>query len=92
VKYRLGDMLFAAVEELPSGAVSEPIADKAAIHIVQVLKNTRPVPLGYEASRPRVFTDFKEAAQMRLLEATMAFLRSRATILIAKDYAGIYKP
>ena len=46
VKYRLGDMLFAAVEELPSGAVSEPVADKAAIHIVQVLKNTRPVPLG----------------------------------------------
>ena len=50
------------------------------------------MPLGYEASRPRVFTDFKEAAQMRLLEATMAFLRSRASILIAKDYAGIYKP
>jgi hypothetical protein len=92
VKYRLGDMLFAAVEELPGGAVSAPIADKTAIHIVQVVKNSRPVPLGYEASRPRVFTDFKEAAQMRLLEATMAFLRGRASILIAKDYAGIYKP
>jgi hypothetical protein len=92
VKYRLGDVLFAAVEELPSGTVSEPIADMAAIQIVQVVKNTRPVPLGYEASRPRVFTDFKEAAQMRLLEASMTFLRGRATILIAKDYAGIYKP
>ena len=92
VKYRLGDRLFAAVDELPGGAVSEPIADQAVIHIVRVVKNTRPVPLGYEASRPRVFTDFKAAAQMRLLEATMAFLRSRATILIAKDYAGIYKP
>ena len=92
VKYRLGDGLFAAVEALPGGAVSEPVADEAAIHIVQVVKNTRPVPLGYEASRPRVFTDFKEAAQMRLLEATMAFLRSRATILIADDYADIYKP
>jgi parvulin-like peptidyl-prolyl isomerase len=92
VKYRLGDALFAAVEQLPSGAVSEPIADQTAIHIVQVVKNTRPVPLGYEASRPRVFTDFKAAAQLRLLEATMAFLRSRATILMAKDYADIYKP
>jgi hypothetical protein len=39
-----------------------------------------------------VFTDFKAAAQLRLLETTMTFLRSRATILIAKDYAGIYKP
>jgi hypothetical protein len=29
---------------------------------------------------------------MRLLEASMTFLRGRATILIAKDYAGIYKP
>ena len=92
VKYRLGDVLFAAVEELPGGGVSAPIADKTAVHVVQVIKNTRPVPLGYEVSRPRVFTDFKEAAQMRLLEANMAFLRSRATILIAKDYAGIYKP
>jgi hypothetical protein len=91
-KYRLGDLLFAAVEQLPSGAVSEPIVDQTVIHIVEVVKNTRPVPLGFEASRPRAFTDFKEAAQLRLLGATMAFLRSRATILIAKDYAGIYKP
>jgi hypothetical protein len=92
VKYRLGDLLFAAVEALPSGGVSEPIEDKATIQIVQVIKNTRPVPLGFEASRPRVFSDFKDEAQSRLLEATMAFLRSRATILIADDYAGIYKP
>jgi len=92
VKYRLGDALFDTVKDLPGGAISEPLASKDGVHIIQVVKNSRPVPLGYDASRPKVFTDFKKAARLRLLEATMAFLRHRSSILIAKDYAGLYKP
>jgi parvulin-like peptidyl-prolyl isomerase len=91
-KYRLGDSLFAAVKDLAPGQVSEPVALADGIHVVQVVKNGKPVPLGYKASRPQVFSDYRSDAQARLVDSTMAFLRARSKILIAKDYAGRYKP
>jgi parvulin-like peptidyl-prolyl isomerase len=91
-KYRLGDALFAAVKDLAAGQVSEPMALADGIHVVQVVKNGKPLPLGYEASRPQVFSDYRSDAQAHLVESTMAFLRARSKILIAKDYAGRYKP
>jgi len=91
-KYRLGDALFAAVRELDDGGVSAPVTLPDGIHIVLMVKNAKPVPLGYAASRSQVFSDYRDSAQHRLLEATMAFLRRRSTILIAPDYAGRYSP
>jgi hypothetical protein len=92
VKYRLGDALFAAIRDLSSGEVSAPVAAKDGIHVVQMIKNDKPVPLGYEAARPRVFSDYNDAAQARIMDSTMKFLRGRAKILIGADYAGDYRP
>jgi len=92
VKYRLGDALFAAVRTLSDGEVSAPMTLPDGIHIVLMVRNGRPVPLGYAAARTQVFSDYRNFAQARLLEGTMAFLRHRATILIAADYAGRYRP
>ncbi|MBB6096496.1 hypothetical protein HNQ60_005418 [Povalibacter uvarum] len=92
VKYRLGDVLFAQVEHLSAGAVNEPVRLGDAIHIVQVVSNTRPVPLAYPIARAQVATDFKMFEHERSLNATLTFLRGRSTILIADDYAADYKP
>jgi hypothetical protein len=92
VKYRLGDALFDAVAGLDDGGISAPFPQADGVHIVIVVKNAKPVPLGYEASRAQVFSDYRDDAQARLLEATMAFLRGRSSILIASDYADRYKP
>ncbi len=91
-KYRLGDTLFDAVKDLDAGQVSAPVTLKDGIHVVLMVKNTKPVPQGYEASRKAVFSDYNNAAQARLLAATLKFLRDRSKILIAPDYAADYKP
>ncbi|WP_161965807.1 peptidylprolyl isomerase [Steroidobacter cummioxidans] len=92
VKYRLGDALFAQVRELHSGQVSDPQPVGSDVHIVQVLKNEMPQPLSFEAAADQVLTAYKEAEQMRLMEATIKFLRSKSSIVIAKDYASDYQP
>jgi parvulin-like peptidyl-prolyl isomerase len=92
VKYRLGDALFAVVSRLSDGDVSDPIAASDGIHIIKMMKNNRPIPLDFAAARAQVLSDYNTAAQTHLLDATAKFLRSRAKILIADDYAGDYRP
>ncbi len=93
VEYRLGDSLFAAVRDLSAGEISAPMAAKdGRMHIVQMVKNDKPVALSFAVARPQVLADFNDAAQTRIMDSTMKFLRSRAKILIGADYAGDYKP
>lgn len=90
-KIHLGDPLFEVALKLKEGTVSEPLLAADGIHIVKVIKNKVPVPLTFERARLQVMSDFKDAQQTRLMEATMKFLRGRSKILIATDY-GDYKP
>jgi len=93
VEYRLGDSLFAGVRDLSAGEISAPVAAKdGRMHIVQMVKNDKPVALSFAVARPQVLADFNDAAQTRIMDSTMKFLRSRAKILIGADYAGDYKP
>ncbi len=91
-KYRLGDALFAASEMLPAGALSNPVAANDGIHVIQMFANSRPVPLDFKAARAQVLSDYDEAARTRLMDNTLKFLRDRATLLVAKDYASDYRP
>jgi parvulin-like peptidyl-prolyl isomerase len=92
IKYRLGDSLFAAISGLAGGELSVPVAGKGGVHIVQMIKNDKPVPLSFEVARPQVYADYNDAAQTRIMDSTMKFLRGRAKILIAPDYSGDYSP
>jgi parvulin-like peptidyl-prolyl isomerase len=91
-KYRLGDTVFDAVRDLSAGQVSDPISASDGVHVVQMLQNDKPVPLSFERARVQVLSDYKKAAEQRLLEATMQFLRTRSKIMIASDYARDYQP
>jgi parvulin-like peptidyl-prolyl isomerase len=90
-KIHLGDALYAEALKLKEGEVSEPVHTSDGIHVVKVIQNKVPVPLPFERARLQVMTDYKKAQQDRLLAATMKFLRERAKLLIADDYAD-YKP
>jgi hypothetical protein len=92
VKYRLGDALFAQVSGLADSEVAGPLELPDGLHVVLVVRNTRPVPQSFTDARAQVHTDYKDAMQARLLETTMKFLRERSKILIAKDYAADYVP
>ncbi len=92
VEYRLGNSLFAAIADLSAGEVSPPVAGKDGTHIVQMIKNDKPIPLSFAVARPQVLADFNDAAQSRIMDSNMKFLRGRAKILIGPDYAGDYKP
>jgi parvulin-like peptidyl-prolyl isomerase len=90
-KIHLGDALYAEALKLKEGEVSEPVHTSDGIHVVKVIQNKVPVPLPFERARLQVMTDYKKAQQERLLAATMKFLRARAKVLLAGDYAD-YKP
>jgi parvulin-like peptidyl-prolyl isomerase len=92
VKYRLGEQLFAHVQELKAGQISEPLQVGSAVHIVQVIKNETPQPLSFEAAGDQVLTQYKDAEQARLMDATIKFLQSKSSIVIARDYASDYQP
>ena len=91
-KIHLGDKIYAQVVNLNAGQVTDPIRTDNGYHVVQMMKNTRPVPLSYARARSQVLTDYKNEEQARLMNNTVSFLRNRSKILIAKDYLGDYNP
>ena len=62
-KVHLGETLFARVLMLNDGEVSEPVAGGDGIHIVQMIKNTKPLPLTFERVRSQVLTEYIAAAK-----------------------------
>jgi hypothetical protein len=82
-KIHLGDKIYEQVVNMKPGGITDPILWEGNYHVVQMLNNTRPVPLSYARARAQVLTDYKN---------TVSFLRNRSKILIAKDYAGDYNP
>ena len=92
LQYRLGAPLFNAIRGLAAGEVSAPVALADGIHVVQVDMNTRPKPYTFEQARAQISSDYNSEARDTRMANTVAFLRSRAKILIAPDYAADFKP
>ncbi len=84
-KIHLGDRLFGVAKGLANGAASSPIAQPDGIHLLQMVENKPPVPLGFDRARERVLSDFRGEAAQRLQTGDEKFLTKRANILIAKD-------
>lgn len=90
-KIHLGDALFATAMPLASGEVSAPAAADDGIHIIQMVKNVKPLPLTFARVRSQVLTDFNNAAKERLEDADERYLREKAEIQVADDYAEAYR-
>jgi hypothetical protein len=90
-RIHLGQELYEQVVKLNDGEVSEPVAAQDGVHIVQMVKNTRPLPLTFERVRSQVLNDFIMSEKRRLEDADLRYLRDKADILIADDYADAYE-
>jgi PPIC-type PPIASE domain len=90
-KIHLGEALYERVLELNDGDVSAPIAGADGIHVVQMVKHVKPLPLTFDRVRSQVLNDYVTAEKKRLEDADLRYLRDKADILIADDYAADYE-
>jgi parvulin-like peptidyl-prolyl isomerase len=90
-KIHLGEPLYERALKLNDGEVSAPVVAGDGIHVVQMVKQVRPAPVTFERVRGQVLTDYISAAKKRLEDADLRYLRDKADILIAEDYAADYE-
>ncbi|MBV8536494.1 MAG: peptidyl-prolyl cis-trans isomerase [Alphaproteobacteria bacterium] len=89
-RIHLGDALFAEALKLDDGQVSGPILAADGVHILMMVKHTRPVPQPFAQVRSRVLSDYVAAAGQRLETALEQTLRAQARIRIADDLRAAY--
>jgi len=90
-KIHLGEPLYERALTLNNGDVSDPIAAGDGIHVIQMVKHVKPLPLTFERVRSQVLNDYVTAEKKRLEDADLRYLRDKADILIAEDYAADYE-
>jgi parvulin-like peptidyl-prolyl isomerase len=91
-KIHLGDAVFAKVQALDSGQVSEPIQSDDGYHIVQVIHHSKPQQETFEEAKSDLQTAYYNSEKARVMNNMMNFLRGRSNILIADDYKDDYNP
>jgi hypothetical protein len=84
-RIHLGDRLFEAAEQLSAGRASMPVEQPDGIHVLYVVRNTRPVPLDFAGAYDQVLSDYRNDGIGRLRSEDATFLRKRANVLIAGD-------
>ena len=89
-KLHLGDEVFKHVQSLGPGQVYGPWNSSDGVHFARVEKNVAPIPLTFEQAHDQIAADYAKAAQARLTEDTLKFLRNRAHILMADDYSDYH--
>jgi hypothetical protein len=90
-KIHLGEPIYERALALNEGEVSAPIAASDGVHLIQMIKHVKPLPLTFERVRSQVLNDYVTAAKKRLEDADLQYLRDKADILIADDYAADYE-
>jgi parvulin-like peptidyl-prolyl isomerase len=86
VRAKLDDALYQAALSLPGGAVSSPVTHSDGVHLIVMIKHSFPVAQSFEEASNRVWTDVKKDAQAQVRAANLAYLRSRADIVVAPEY------
>lgn len=86
-KIHLGDTLYNAVVDDKPGQITDPIVDKDnTVHVLQVGKRVPSVQLTLDQASNQVFTDYKKDAQDKVQADNIAFLKSKAEVLLQKGY------
>ena len=90
-KIHLGEPLYERALLLNDGEVSDPIATDDGIHVIQMVKQVKPLPLTFDRVRSQVLNDYVTAEKKRLEDSDLRYLRDKADILIAEDYSAAYE-
>ena len=87
VRAKTDDATYNATLPLKDGEVSDPIPLADGVHLVAMIKHRFPVAQTFEEATNGVWTDVKNEAQARVNAANLAYLRSRADIVVDAEYA-----
>jgi len=87
----LGEPVYQAALALDNGGVSAPVTAADGLHVIQMVKHTHPVALTFERARAQVLADYLKSEKKRLGAAGERYLRDKADIRIADDYAEAYE-
>lgn len=85
LKDRLPEKVYAAVMQLKSGEVSDPIPAADGEHIVVVTEQRPSVVSAFAEVRGQVDGDLTQAEQQRVWDSTMKYLRTKSVILLGKE-------
>jgi len=80
VKAKLGLALYQAATVLEDGAVSTPVTDGGAAHVLAMIHRTPIRQLAFDAARDQVFQDYQRDARAKVERENLDFLRGRAEI------------
>lgn len=86
VAAKLGEDLYHIAASLAAGEVANPVRQADGIHILVMLDRKLPPPVDFPATRDRVWQDVQREARTHVERANIAYLRSRAEILLAPGY------
>lgn len=81
----LGKAIFGIARGLPDGAFADPVSAPDGIHIIQMVRDKRPIQTAYAAAKDQVLNDFLADKVARLQEGNKTFLKKRADIKVASD-------
>jgi foldase protein PrsA len=87
VRAKVDDALYDAALPLKDGEISDPVDERDGVHLIAMIKHRFPVPQSFEQASNRVWSDVKNEAQAKVRAANIAYLRSRADIVLAPEYA-----
>jgi parvulin-like peptidyl-prolyl isomerase len=87
VRAKADDVLYKATLPLKEGEVSEPLEESDGVHLIVMIKHRFPVAQNFDEASNRVWTDLKNEAQAKVNAANIAYLRSRADIVVAPGFA-----
>jgi hypothetical protein len=83
VKAKLGESLYTRAATLADGQVADPVEVADQIHVLFMVKRKPIVRLDFAQARDTVWQDFQREARMRVEQANLDYLKSRAEIRVA---------
>jgi parvulin-like peptidyl-prolyl isomerase len=87
LRAKLDDALYQATLALHDGEVSDPVPESDGVHVVAMIKHRLPVHQTFEEASNQIWTDVKKEAQGKVRSANLTYLRSRADIILAPEFA-----
>ncbi len=87
LRAKFDDALYQATLPLHDGEVSDPVEEGDGVHLIAMIKHRFPVAQTFEEASNQVWTDVKKEAQATVRSANLAYLRSRADIMTAPEFA-----
>jgi parvulin-like peptidyl-prolyl isomerase len=79
-KLHLGVKLFSVADKMVDGEVSEPIPDADGVHVLLMQRRVSPHVADFTSVKPKIYSDFMEAAAKRAQEEGLKILRRDAQI------------